>query len=74
MEDSVQSLNDTLFVVYVLVALAWALFLLLFLSGRFDLGALALAGLGTAGANALHAVHRFCEGAMERMRQLGTMV
>jgi len=74
MEDSVLSLHDTLFVVYALVALVWAMFRILFLSGRFDLGSLALAGLATAVANALYAVRRLCEGAMGGVLHLGAPV
>lgn len=74
MENSVRSLGSTLILVYVLVALLWAVNLLLLLTGRFDAGVLLVALLGLVVADAVWALHRFCRGAMERIRQLSTMV
>ena len=75
MENGFRTLETALYLVYGLAALLWAIgFVLLFFFGRFDVGTWLVAFLALALANALNSLSDFCEGAMERIRQLGTMV
>ncbi len=75
MENGFRALETASYLVWGVAALLWAIgFVLLFFFGRFDVGTWLVAVLGLAVANALNSLCEFCEGAMERVRQLSTMV
>lgn len=74
MEDAIDSVDSSVFVLGLFAVFVWAVWVLLLLTGRFDVGLLTLALLVLILANTVWALHRFCRGAMERIRQLSTAV
>lgn len=74
MDLAVRSMKNDLRWQVVLSVFLGVLWIALAVSGRLDvgIGLLALIAIGLAGT--LHSLLQFCEGAMERIRQLSTMV